>query len=100
MQGGSVKEERMKKSYGVVCAMICLFLMASLLGSAVAKETVITVGVGAETVGFDPHNTVTNESAAMNAIVYDFLVTFDQNLCAHLPEKRSKADAMRGLRCA
>lgn len=70
----------MKKSYGVVCAMICLFLMVSPLGSAVAKETVITVGVGAETVGFDPHNTVTNESAAMNAIVYDFLVTFDQNL--------------------
>ena len=61
----------------LVTAFIMVYL---LLGTGMTKETVLNVGIGADTVGFDPHNISTNQSVAMNCIIYDFLVTFDENL--------------------
>lgn len=65
----------------VLILLVIVFSMTHLLlGTAMSKETVLNVGIGSDTVGFDPHNISTNQSVSMNCIIYDFLVTFDEKL--------------------
>ena len=69
----------MERRVSVLVGLV-LVLTFFLFSAANAKETVLNLGVGAETQGFDTHMVGTNPSSNINSNIYDWLVMFDEDL--------------------